>query len=28
VRDIAERWKGWRSYAAFYLWMTLQCRAL
>jgi DNA-3-methyladenine glycosylase II len=28
LRDIAERWKGWRSYAAFYLWMTLQCRAL
>lgn len=28
LRGIAERWKGWRSYAAFYLWMTLQCRAL
>ncbi len=28
LRAIAERWKGWRSYAAFYLWMTLQCRAL
>jgi DNA-3-methyladenine glycosylase II len=28
LRNIAERWKGWRSYAAFYLWMTLQCRAL
>lgn len=28
LRDIAERWRGWRSYAAFYLWMTLQCRAL
>jgi DNA-3-methyladenine glycosylase II len=28
LREIAERWKGWRSYAAFYLWMTLQCRAL
>ena len=28
LRDIAERWKGWRSYAAFYLWMTMQCRAL
>jgi DNA-3-methyladenine glycosylase II len=28
LRTIAERWKGWRSYAAFYLWMTLQCRAL
>jgi DNA-3-methyladenine glycosylase II len=28
VRTIAERWKGWRSYAAFYLWMTLQSRAL
>jgi DNA-3-methyladenine glycosylase II len=27
-RKIAERWKGWRSYAAFYLWMTLQSRAL
>ena len=28
LRIIAERWKGWRSYAAFYLWMTLQSRAL
>jgi len=28
LRKIAERWKGWRSYAAFYLWMTLQRRAL
>ena len=28
LRRIAERWKGWRSYAAFYLWMTLQSRAL
>ena len=28
LRKIAERWKGWRSYAAFYLWMTLQSRAL
>ncbi len=28
VRKIAERWQGWRSYAAFYLWMTLQSRAL
>lgn len=28
LRNIAERWRGWRSYAAFYLWMTLQCRAL
>ena len=28
VREIAERWAGWRSYAAFYLWMTLQSRAL
>jgi DNA-3-methyladenine glycosylase II len=28
LRDMAERWSGWRSYAAFYLWMTLQCRAL
>jgi len=28
LRKIAERWKGWRSYAAFYLWMTLQNRAL
>jgi DNA-3-methyladenine glycosylase II len=28
LRGIAERWRGWRSYAAFYLWMTLQCRAL
>ncbi len=28
LRKIAERWRGWRSYAAFYLWMTLQSRAL
>jgi DNA-3-methyladenine glycosylase II len=28
LRKIAERWKGWRSYAAFYLWMTLRSRAL
>jgi len=28
LRKIAERWKGWRSYAAFYLWMTLQSGAL
>jgi DNA-3-methyladenine glycosylase II len=28
LRKIAERWKGWRSYAAFYLWMMLQSRAL
>lgn len=28
VREIADRWAGWRSYAAFYLWMTLQSRAL
>jgi DNA-3-methyladenine glycosylase II len=28
LRKIAERWAGWRSYAAFYLWMTLQSRAL
>ncbi len=28
LRKIAERWTGWRSYAAFYLWMTLQSRAL
>jgi DNA-3-methyladenine glycosylase II len=28
LRKIAERWQGWRSYAAFYLWMTLQSRAL
>ena len=28
LRKIAEHWKGWRSYAAFYLWMTLQSRAL
>ena len=28
LRTIAERWRGWRSYAAFYLWMTLQSRAL
>jgi DNA-3-methyladenine glycosylase II len=28
LRKITERWKGWRSYAAFYLWMTLQSRAL
>ena len=23
LRDFASRWEGWRSYAAFYLWMTL-----
>lgn len=28
AREIAERWAGWRSYAAFYLWMILQSRAL
>jgi len=28
LRKISERWKGWRSYAAFYLWMTLQSRTL
>jgi len=28
LRKIADRWAGWRSYAAFYLWMTLQSRAL
>jgi len=28
LRKIAERWAGWRSYAAFYLWITLQSRAL
>jgi DNA-3-methyladenine glycosylase II len=28
LRKIAERWAGWRSYAAFHLWMTLQTRAL
>lgn len=28
AREIAERWRGWRSVAAFYLWMTLQSRAL
>jgi DNA-3-methyladenine glycosylase II len=28
LRKLAERWRGWRSYAAFYLWMTLQSRAL
>ena len=28
LRKLAERWKGWRRYAAFYLWMTLQSRAL
>jgi DNA-3-methyladenine glycosylase II len=28
LRKIAERWAGWRSYAAFYLWMTLRSRAL
>lgn len=28
LRKIAEHWSGWRSYAAFYLWMTLQSRAL
>jgi len=22
VRKLAERWRGWRSYATFYLWMT------
>jgi len=27
LRQIAERWAGWRSYAAFYLWITLQSRA-
>lgn len=26
LRHLAERWRGWRSYAALYLWMTLQCR--
>src|SRR5262249_674503 len=24
VRALAERWAGWRGYAAFYLWFTLQ----
>lgn len=24
VRDLASRWAGWRSYAAFYWWFTLQ----
>lgn len=24
VRQLAERWAGWRSYAAFYWWFTLQ----
>jgi DNA-3-methyladenine glycosylase II len=28
LRKIAEHWRGWRSYAAFYLWMTLLSRAL
>jgi DNA-3-methyladenine glycosylase II len=28
LREFAGRWTGWRSYAAFYLWMTLQSRAL
>lgn len=28
VRKIAERWAGWRSYAAFYLWTSLQAGAL
>ncbi|MBI5584225.1 MAG: DNA-3-methyladenine glycosylase 2 family protein [Deltaproteobacteria bacterium] len=28
LREIAARWTGWRSYAAFYLWMILQSRAL
>ena len=28
AREIAERWAGWRSYAAFYLWMILQSRTL
>ncbi|MDP6777837.1 MAG: DNA-3-methyladenine glycosylase [Candidatus Latescibacteria bacterium] len=23
LREMAEAWSGWRSYAAFYLWMTL-----
>lgn len=23
LRGIADQWEGWRSYAAFYLWMTL-----
>ena len=23
LRDLARQWEGWRSYAAFYLWMTL-----
>jgi DNA-3-methyladenine glycosylase II len=23
LRDLAVEWEGWRSYAAFYLWMTL-----
>ena len=23
LRDLASPWEGWRSYAAFYLWMTL-----
>ena len=26
LRNLAERWAGWRSYAAFYLWMTLQSK--
>ncbi|MDQ5986376.1 MAG: hypothetical protein CSYNP_02099 [Syntrophus sp. SKADARSKE-3] len=28
VRKIAERWIGWRSYAALYLWTSIQARAL
>ncbi|MHB8772831.1 MAG: DNA-3-methyladenine glycosylase family protein [Syntrophales bacterium] len=28
LRTIAARWQGWRSHAAFSLWMTLQSRAL
>ena len=24
VREIAERWKGWRSFGAFYWWFALQ----
>ncbi len=27
VRDIAARWAGWRGYAAFYWWFTLQLEA-
>lgn len=26
LREAAEHWKGWRSYAAFYLWMSLQVK--